>query len=109
MSVQLPAGRTPRDPGTPRVLSEQILRRICGEYLEMPGLRLTLHQAQRLWGLDRPTCVSLLTFLVEAKFLAVVDDRLYVRTTTGKTALPSLRMAKVRDPRPVPRRRRVGH
>jgi hypothetical protein len=29
------------------------LRRVKGEYLEMPGLRLTPAQAQRLWGLDR--------------------------------------------------------
>ena len=28
---------------------DSILRRICGEYLEMPGLRLTQPQAQRLW------------------------------------------------------------
>ena len=36
------------------------LRRVKGEYLEMPGLRLTPAQAQRLWGLDRESCQALL-------------------------------------------------
>ena len=46
-----------------------VLRRVKGEYLEMPGLRLTIAQAQRLWGLDRSMCDALLGTLVEAKFL----------------------------------------
>jgi hypothetical protein len=45
------------------------LRRVKGEYLEMPGLRLTPAQAQRLWGLDRESCHALLGALVDAKFL----------------------------------------
>ena len=43
---------------TPRArvrLNEQTLHRICGEYLEMPGLRLTLSQGQQLFGLDDET------------------------------------------------------
>ena len=34
---------------------DEVLQRIQGEYLEMPGLRLTPAQAQRLWGLERST------------------------------------------------------
>ncbi len=45
------------------------LRKLKGEYLEMPGLRLTPAQAQRLWGLDRESCHALLGALVDAKFL----------------------------------------
>jgi hypothetical protein len=45
------------------------LRRVKGEYLDMPGLRLTPRQAQRLWGLDRESCEALLGALVDAKFL----------------------------------------
>ena len=30
-----------------------MLRRIQGEFREMPGLRLTCRQAQRLWNLDQ--------------------------------------------------------
>jgi hypothetical protein len=39
---------------------EDICRRIRGEYIEMPGLRLTVTQAQRLWGLDRTACETVL-------------------------------------------------
>ena len=34
----------------------QLLLRIEGEYREMPGLSLTVSQAERLWGLDSSTC-----------------------------------------------------
>ena len=50
------------------------LRRVKGEYLEMPGLRLTTAQAQRLWGLDRESCHALLGALVDAKFLYKTHD-----------------------------------
>ena len=56
-----------------------VLRRVKGEYLEMPGLRLTIAQAQRLWGLDRSVCDSLLGALVEAKFLFRTRDGAFVR------------------------------
>jgi hypothetical protein len=36
--------------------TDQILRRIRAEFLEMPGMRLTFSQAKRLWGLDEQTC-----------------------------------------------------
>lgn len=35
----------------------------------MPGLCLTLPQAQRLWGLDADTCRRALATLVEAGYL----------------------------------------
>ena len=35
---------------------DDLLRRFCAEYTEMPGLRVTADQAQRLWGLDAQTC-----------------------------------------------------
>ena len=57
-----------------------VLRRVKGEYLEMPGLRLTIAQAQRLWGLDRSVCESLLGALVEAKFLFRTRDGAFVRS-----------------------------
>jgi hypothetical protein len=50
------------------------LRRVKGEYLEMPGLRLTPAQAQRLWGLDRESCEALLGALVDARFLCKTPD-----------------------------------
>ena len=48
---------------------ESLLTRITGEFHEMPGLRITLRQASRLWHLDQPTCESLLNTLVENRVL----------------------------------------
>jgi hypothetical protein len=58
------------------------LRRVKGEYLEMPGLRLTAKQAQRLWGLDRESCDALLGALVDASFLARTRDGVFLRPTS---------------------------
>ena len=58
----------------------EVLRRVQGEYLEMPGLRLTTAQAQRLWGLDPAVCESLLDALVDARFLFRTRDGAFVRS-----------------------------
>jgi hypothetical protein len=58
---------------------EDVLRRVQGEYLEMPGLRLTAAQAQRLWGLDRAACDAVLDALVHAKFLVRSSDGAFLR------------------------------
>jgi hypothetical protein len=58
---------------------DDVLQRIQGEYVEMPGLRLTPAQAQRLWGLERDVCDALLGALVDAKFLAQTRDGAYIR------------------------------
>jgi DNA-binding IclR family transcriptional regulator len=56
---------------------DDLIRRVRGEYLEMPGMRLTSSQASRLWGLDSPTCQNLLDTLVEARFLTRGRDGRY--------------------------------
>lgn len=58
---------------------EITLCRIRGEYWEMPGLKLTPAQAQRLLGLDRESCTRLLADLVSAGFLAATPDGAFVR------------------------------
>jgi hypothetical protein len=58
----------------------ELLQRIRGEFLEMPGLHLTVDQARRLWSLDLVTCRSLLDALVDAKFLTRRNGR-YLRVT----------------------------
>jgi hypothetical protein len=45
------------------------LRRAQGEFMEMPGLRLTEAQAARLWSFDSRLCSAVLTALVESRFL----------------------------------------
>ena len=66
-------------------VSDLVLRRVYSEFLEMPGLRLTCQQAQRLWNLDEATCLALLEFLVETKFLCRTGRGMYARLTEGRT------------------------
>ena len=57
--------------------SVPLLNRVRGEFIEMPGLRLRVDQAVRLWNLDRASCEMLLSSLVEAKFLLRYSDGAY--------------------------------
>jgi hypothetical protein len=59
--------------------SDKALCRIRAEYGEMPGLKLTAAQAQRLWGLDQESCDGLMTILVDVGFLACTRDGAFVR------------------------------
>jgi len=63
--------------------SISIIERVYSEFVEMPGLRLTLPQAQRLLGLDEHTCRGLLEQLVEARFLWRGENGVYARLTDG--------------------------
>lgn len=72
---------------------DRLLVRIRGEYEEMPGLRLNLAQACRLWQLDGTTCLALLDHLVVERFLHRTHDGAYVafpgaRPKPAKAALP---------------------
>ena len=61
----------------------ELLARIEGEYREMPGLNLTVTQAERLWGLDRYTCASVLTTLMERRVLRRTTSGTYLRRASG--------------------------
>ena len=50
---------------------DALLRRVRGEYREMPGMRLTIEQAMRLWNLDRQACATVLSSLVASRFLEI--------------------------------------
>jgi hypothetical protein len=62
---------------------EQALERIRAEYQEMPGLKLTLEQVQRLSGVDKAVCRQVLDALVNAKFLYLGTDGSYTRSVDG--------------------------
>jgi hypothetical protein len=62
---------------------QDVIRRIRGEFLEMPGLRLTPAQAQRLWRLDETSCAEVLNVLVAARFLAKTRDGAFMRHDDG--------------------------
>ena len=100
---------------THATVDDALLQRVYAEFLEMPGLRLTCQQAERLWGLDTATCLTLLEFLVDAKFLCRPGHGMYTRLTDGYTARRRPRMATARleddmasvpcpAPREIPRR-----
>ncbi len=46
-----------------------VVERIRSEFLEMPGLQLTMPQAARLWGLDISACEQVVEGLVQSAFL----------------------------------------
>jgi hypothetical protein len=60
------------------------LRLIQAEYLEIPGLRLTKLQVQRLWGLDPQMCDALLDALIAANFLRRTPKDAYVLTSASQ-------------------------
>ena len=75
-----------------------VTRRVREEFREMPGLRLTRAQAQRLWGLDEPTCVHLLESLTEERFLYRTREGTYARFAESAGPFQQARMARV-EPR----------
>jgi hypothetical protein len=56
-----------------------LARRVESEYREMPGLTLTVAQAQRLWGMDNATCLQVLTLLVSRRVLKRTPAGTYLR------------------------------
>jgi hypothetical protein len=59
---------------------------IRAEYLEMPGLSVTLPQAVRLWNADRRQCQEALETLVREGFLRY-SRAAYLRATCGRAFL----------------------
>jgi hypothetical protein len=55
---------------------------IRAEYIEVPGLRLTRREAERLWGLDVHVCEAILEALVAVSFLRRTRQDEYVRADT---------------------------
>ena len=74
--VYFPETGTPATADT-KTVAAVWTERIDSEYREMPGLRLTLAQAARLWGLQAPQCLALLGALVERGRLVETPEGLY--------------------------------
>ena len=58
---------------------KRVERRLLGEYLDLPGLSLSLAQAARLVSVDAPSCQLVLNDLVNAHCLAHSESGTYVR------------------------------
>ena len=56
-----------------------LLEQIQAEYAEMPGLNLTLPQAQRLWAVDQATCEELFSRLISSGVLRRTSKGRFVR------------------------------
>jgi hypothetical protein len=67
---------------------QDVIARVRGEFLEMPGLRLTREQVQRLCGIDPAVSQLALESLLASRFLCVKADGHYVRTTEGAIPRP---------------------
>jgi hypothetical protein len=60
-----------------------VIAHIRAEYLEMPGLRLTVSQAARLFNLERAHCAHLLDALVKAGVLWT-NGREFLASNVGR-------------------------
>ena len=60
-----------------------VLERVRAEYLEMPGMSLTTQQVQRLCGIERILCQTVLDALVDEKFLSLKPNGAYARSNDG--------------------------
>ena len=69
-------------------MNHEVLARVRAEYLEMPGMRLTARQVQRLCGIDMAACTHVLDALVALKFLRVYADGTYARVADGTVPGP---------------------
>jgi hypothetical protein len=76
---------------------QRLLERIRAEYLEMPGMRLTVEQAERLCGLERALCQLMLDSLVDANFLCLKSNGAYARSTDGEIPRPRVSKAGLKS------------
>ena len=68
-------------PHKPAAVSD-LLVRVQAEYREMPGLSLTMRQAERLWNLDSSTCGRVLELLIDQQFLRRTAMGFYIRESS---------------------------
>jgi hypothetical protein len=57
-----------------------LVDRVRFEFMEMPGLELTVAQAGRLWNMGADDCRFVIDSLVDAGFLRWTTQRTIVRT-----------------------------
>jgi hypothetical protein len=60
------------------------------EFVDMPGLKLTLGQAVRLWAMPAGTCQTALAALVASGFLVDIGDGRYGRRGTPPVHVEAL-------------------
>jgi hypothetical protein len=78
----------------------RVVDRVRAEFVEMPGLELTLPQAVRLWNLGADDCRHVLDALAEAGFLKWTAKRTVIRTGRDLPVGGELRPSHVSVRRP---------
>ena len=58
---------------------DALVHRVCAEFIEVPGLRLTFAQTVRLWGLTPAACRRVVDELIAAGFLRQTSNGVLVR------------------------------
>jgi hypothetical protein len=81
----------------------RVVDRVRAEFVEIPGLELTVPQATRLWGLGMDDCLFVIDALVDAGFLQWTARRTIVRIGRGVAARDGLQTAYA-SVRALPRR-----
>jgi len=56
-----------------------LVGRARNEFLESPGLQLTLAEAEKLWGLETRACRDVIDILVKTEFLRWTPRRTVIR------------------------------
>jgi hypothetical protein len=82
MSPALDYGANPPQ-NSARHDDHDLCTRVCAEFQEMPGLRLTLPQAARLFSIEPHQCERILGALVRSGHLAS-DGKTFVRSRAGR-------------------------
>jgi len=72
------------------------IERLRAEFIEMPGLRLTAKQVQRLCGVEETLCQAVLDALVDARFLCL-EDGIYGRTSDAAARQSKAQKAQLRS------------
>lgn len=66
-----------------------LMEQVRAEYAAMPGLSVTLAQAQRLWAVDRQACEDVFKKLVRNGVLRMTAKGRFVLTEDGHARVPT--------------------
>jgi hypothetical protein len=58
---------------------QTLMEQVRAEYVEMPGMSITLLQAQRLWSVDRERCEEALRRLLATGVLRLTTKGRFIR------------------------------
>lgn len=81
--MRIVSGVAAHDSGMHDPATREALSRIEMEYVEMPGLKLTVAQVHRLCNLPQDVCVSALDVLTREGFLCQMSNGAFLRQSSG--------------------------